>query len=154
MQDILITFAASYLIWIMFFGLGILWLIDGKIKKEQVIHALIASFLAWLLAEFVKQIFHTPRPFQLNGLPPLTLTVPTDPAFPSGHEALAFGLAVTVWLHDKKVGILFVALAVLVGIARILADVHYPLDIVGGAIMGAFIAFLIERFHFFVSKRK
>ncbi len=154
MQEVIITFAASYLIWFMLGGLGVLWLIDGRIKKEQVIHALVASFLAWLVTEFIKQLFHTPRPYMINGFYPLTVTTPTDSAFPSSHAALAFALSITVWLHDKKVGIIFVLLAILVGIARVLADVHWPFDIVGGAGVGLTIAFLIERFHFFVSRRK
>lgn len=153
MQEVIITFAASYLIWFMFAGLAVLWLIDGKIKKEQVAHALIASFLAWLITEFIKQIFHTPRPFMVDGFHPLTVTTPTDPAFPSSHSALAFALAFTVWLHDKKVGIIFITLAILVGVARILADVHYPVDIVGGAIVGLAVAFLMEKIHFPISRK-
>ena len=44
--SIAITFAASFLIWLMFAGLLVLWIIDGKIKKEEALHALFASLIA------------------------------------------------------------------------------------------------------------
>ena len=45
----MITFFASYLIWIMLGGLFVLWFIDGKIKKEQALHALIAFFIVFVV---------------------------------------------------------------------------------------------------------
>ncbi|EKE04977.1 MAG: phosphoesterase PA-phosphatase related protein [uncultured bacterium] len=144
----MITFLASILIWLMFFGLIVLWVIDGKIKKETVIHALFASLVAWTISEILKYIFPSPRPFQVSDFAPLTLTVPWDGAFPSGHTALAFALSVTILKHDKKVGILYLIMAGLVGIARIMAHVHYPIDIIGGAVLGTVISGLTSGKHF------
>ncbi len=146
-MDLIITFLASFLIWMMFAGLLILWAIDGKIKKEQVIHALLAALLAWLIAEAIKHYFPTLRPFLLNSDSIKTLTVPNDGAFPSAHSALAFGLATTIWLHDKKAGWLYLISACGIGIARILANVHYPVDIFGGALLGIIISFSAEKLH-------
>ena len=131
----------------MFLGLLILWVIDGKIKKEQVLHALFAVAVAWGIAQVIKAVFPTLRPFELNGLTPLTLLPSSDGAFPSGHSAAAFALATTIWLHDKKMGWVFVIAALVVGVARVLGNVHYPIDILGGAVLGAVVAFLIERVH-------
>lgn len=144
----MITFLASILIWLMFFGLVVLWVIDGKIKKETVIHAVFAAVLAWTIAELIKTIFPTLRPFQANGFIPLTLTIPWDGAFPSGHTAMAFALSVTILKHDKKVGILYLIMAGLVGVARIMAHVHYPIDIIGGALIGTIISGLTSSKHF------
>lgn len=144
----LITFLASILIWLMFFGLIVLWVIDGKIKKETVIHAVFSCLFAWVVTELIKTFFPTLRPFQSTGLVPLTLTIPGDGAFPSTHTALAFALSVTILKHDKKVGILYLIMSALVGIARIVAHVHYPIDIVGGAIIGTVISRLTSSKHF------
>lgn len=144
----LITFLASVLIWLMFFGLVILWVVDGKIKKETVIHALFSCFLAWGLTELIKSLFPTLRPFQFNGALPLTLTVPTDSAFPSSHTAVGFALAVTIFRHDKKVGFVYLIMAGLIGIARIMAHVHYPIDIIAGALIGTIISGLTSSKHF------
>jgi undecaprenyl-diphosphatase len=149
MSQYLIEFAASFFIWFMYLGLVVLWIIDGRIKKEQVVHALSASLIALLVAAVLKSIFHTARPFIVQGLTPLTLTVPSDAAFPSSHTAMAFALSITIWLHDRKVGWIYLIWALFVGIARILANVHYPIDIWGGAILGIVIAFGLEKVHLF-----
>jgi len=147
MTDEIIVFLASFLIWVMFAGLVILWFVDGKIKKEQVLHALLASFIAWTIAEVMKRIFNTPRPFDLNHLQTFTAILPTDPAFPSGHAATVFALAITIWFHDRKVGIIFVILAALVAWARVAANVHYPVDVIVGGLIGTIVAIAIEKIH-------
>lgn len=148
MSSILITFFASFLIWFMFGGLFVLWTVDGKIKKEQVIHALISFALAWVVTDIIKRLFPTLRPFEVNGLAPLTLIARGDGSFPSGHTASSFALATTIFLHDKRVGTGFLIAASVVGVGRILSNVHYPIDIVGGAAIGITIAYLIEKVHF------
>lgn len=152
----LVTFFASVLIWILFAGLFVLWFIDGKIKKEQVLHALYASVSAWLIAFLVKVLFPTIRPFVQNGQEVMTITVPGDAAFPSQHTTLAFALAVTIFMHDKKYGWLYLLSALLIGVARVVANVHYPADIFGGALLGTLTAVVIEKRHMFnfFSKKK
>jgi undecaprenyl-diphosphatase len=151
MYSLTIEFFASVLIWFMFAGLLILYAIDGKIKKEEVLHAIFAFVLAWIIAEIVKQIAHTQRPLWLNGHGHLTLTGLSlhDGAFPSAHSAAAFALATTIWLHDRRIGWIYLVCAAVVGIARVLANVHYPVDIFGGAVLGILTAFAAERLHFF-----
>lgn len=144
----MITFFASILIWLMFFGLIVLWVIDGKIKKETVIHAVFSCLIAYAVTELIKTFIPTLRPFQFDGALPLTLTVPTDGAFPSSHSAVGFALAVTILKHDRKVGILYLTMAGLVGIARIVAHVHYPIDIMAGALIGTIISALTSSKHF------
>jgi len=144
----IIEFLASFLIWLMFAGLLVLWFVDGKIKKEQVIHALAACFFAWLASVILKGVFQTTRPFLVDGVAALTLTIPQSGAFPSNHTAVAFALATTIWLHNRKVGWFYLISALVVGVARILANVHYPVDILGGAILGIFTSFAVEKIHF------
>ena len=149
MHNLLVEFLASFLIYFLFFGLAILWVVDGKIKKEQVLHALLAALVAYLITAIIKIIFPTLRPFQVDGLPPLTFTIPSDASFPSGHSAEAFAVAITVWMHDRKVGWVFLSTATIVALARVWANVHYPVDILFGAIIGTIVAVIVERLHLF-----
>lgn len=148
MEDLIITFLASFLIYLLFAGLIVLWFIDGKIKKEQVIHALFAAFIAWGISSLIKHFFPTLRPFMVNGREVDVLITPFDGAFPSSHTAEAFALAVTVFMHDRKVGWGFLVSALAIGVARIIANVHYPMDIVGGAFLGTIVAVIVEKVHF------
>lgn len=144
----IVLFFASFFIYFLFIGLGVLWVIDGKIKKEQVVHALFACLFAWLIALIVKHFFPTLRPFMVDGRGTDVLFRPTDGAFPSEHTVIAFALSVTIFLHDRKVGWVFLISSLLIGIARVLANVHYPIDIVGGAFLGTIVAVIIEKLHF------
>lgn len=144
----MVEFFASFLIYFLFIGLVVLWVIDGKIKREQVVHALFATLIATVISTLIKHFFPTLRPFMINGRETDVFVVPLDGAFPSGHSAEAFALAVTVFMHDRKVGWWFLLGASLVGIARVMANVHYPIDIVGGAFLGTIVAVIVEKLHF------
>jgi len=154
MLNIFIAFSASFLIWILFAGLLFLWLIDGRIKKEQALHAFFSAIAAWILADMIKGLFPTLRPFYINGLVPLTVTTPQDGSFPSGHSAAAFALAVSLWLHDKKIGFWYLLVALIIGVARVLAHVHFLVDILGGAVLGSSVAFLVDKLHLYSLIRK
>lgn len=140
-----ITFLASFLIWVMFAALFVLWIVDGKFKKEQVFNALLATIIAWSISELIKTMFPTLRPFMVNNLPPRTLTVHLDPAFPSAHTAMAFGLASSIWHHHKKIGYAFILSAIFVGVGRVLGNVHFLSDILGGAFIGSAVGLGIQR---------
>ena len=154
MGDIFITFLASFLIWILFAGLFILWVIDGNIKKEQVLHALFAVFVALILTIIIKDIFPETRPFIVNNERVMTLTTPNDASFPSSHTAIAFALGTSIFLHDKRYGWKFFLGAALVAIGRILANVHYPSDIIAGALLGIVVAWSTGKVHLFGMLRR
>ena len=148
MEDLTVMFFASFFIYFLFIGLLILWVIDGKIKKEQVIHALFACLFSFLIATLIKHFFPTIRPFILNGGEVDVIIPPTSGAFPSEHTIIAFALSTTVFLHDRKVGWWFLVSALVIGIARVFANVHYPIDILGGAFLGTLIAVILDKVHF------
>lgn len=147
MNEALITFLASFLIWLMFGGLLVLWIFDGRVRRKQVLHVFAAALLAWVIAQMLKSLLPSTRPFLLNGAPPLTLTIHTDNSFPSGHSAVAFSLAITMWLHNKKLGFFYLVAAFLVGIGRVFANVHYLLDIIVGGLLGSLVAIVVDKFH-------
>ena len=140
-----VTFVASFLIWGMFAALFFLWFFDGRIKWQHVGNALLASLIAWSITQIIKILIPSARPYELNNLPPMTLTVPGDSAFPSSHTAVAFGLATSIYRHHKKAGIIFILSALAIGIGRVLGNVHYVGDIAGGAIVGIVAALILRR---------
>lgn len=152
--DLFTTFIASFLIWFMFAGLFLLWVLDGKAKRERILHALFSSLIAWLVAEVIKNLINTKRPFIINNDSPTTITTPQDGAFPSGHSTAAFALAVSIWFHDKKLGAIYLFAALLVALGRILANVHYPLDTIVGALIGILTSIAVEKTHLFSLLKK
>ena len=79
-----------------------------------------------------------------NTIDPVTGKVLTDSAwsFPSGHATFFFAMATAIYLYNKKWGIWFFVGAILISIGRVIAGLHYPSDILGGAIIGAFVAYV------------
>lgn len=153
-EDVLVQFFASFFIYLLFVGLIVLWFIDGKIKKEQVVHAIYSCLFASVISSLIKHFFPTLRPYVINGLDTDVFMLPLDSAFPSAHTTIAFALSTTIFMHDRKVGWFFLVGALTVGIARVLANVHYPVDILGGAFLGTIVAVIVDKMHFlrFVTK--
>jgi undecaprenyl-diphosphatase len=54
------------------------------------------------------------------------------------------GLALSVYFIHKRVGIFLIFAAILIGTARIIAGVHYPVDILGGYVLGTVIAIIFN----------
>ena len=67
----------------------------------------------------------------------------SDFSFPSGHTAASFAVAVVLLLRaPKKISIPAMILAVLISLSRLYVGVHYPTDVLGGAVIGTVCAFL------------
>lgn len=133
----------------MFFGIGIIWFVDGRKRKEQALHAIFSVLVTLLVVHLIKVLLPIPRPFQIYGYLPKTLTIPLDSSFPSSHAAIATALAASVYLHNKKGGVFFVFCAILVSLGRVLSNVHTFTDVVVGIIIGLVSSKLISKLHLF-----
>ncbi len=104
---------------------------------------LMAGLTAFLLAKLIGTVYQPAelRPFETLGLAPGAAYL-DNPGFPSDHMLFVTAIVCAVWFETrmKKTTILLVALVLLVGVGRVLALVHTPLDIIGGvaiALLGA-----------------
>ena len=87
-----------------------------------------------IITEIFRYFYRHPRPFDALGFSPL---IPeSGNSFPSGHMTFFFALALVVFYIDKKWGWRFLSLSAVMGLARIYVGVHWPADILGGAIIG------------------
>ncbi len=97
-----------------------------------------------IIAETIKFFAVRPRPFSVLNFQPLIDANGVNASMPSGHAAFYFALAMAVFFLNKKMGLYFGGAAILMGIARIFAGIHWPTDILAGAIIGIISAFLIK----------
>ena len=68
------------------------------------------------------------------------LDVPTTSSFPSGHTSSSFACAWVLSRLAPRLTVPLFALAALIGFARIYVGVHYPLDVLAGAVFGILVA--------------
>jgi len=150
---------------IIFFGVGVFLLYrSGVYKRENfnkiVIKKLILDFLiifgpafvAFLFATILKEIIQTDRSFvQFNKITPL-FNPNQEYSFPSTHATIFSALAFNIFFVNKKVGLptqtgyVFMFFALLIGLARIIAGVHFPIDIFGGFILGGIVSYTFAYF--------
>ena len=112
-------------------------------KWKEILLVFFSGITAWVLAYLLKYLFHTASPFDLF-FNVHSLFPETGYAFPSGHATFFMALAVALFFSHRKVGYLFIFFALLIGIARIVAGVHFPGDILGGFVLGGAIAFFMK----------
>jgi len=105
---------------------------------------LIAGVLARAGVEAIRFVVFRLRPFVAD--PAIhALISESSYSFPSGHAGFFFALATVVYAHNKRVGSWFFTSALLIGVARISAGVHYPSDILGGAVLGILVGYGVVR---------
>lgn len=135
--DNLIIFGAKYLIFILILVVLLVWLkTAAKVRWQFVAAVVLAGIAALILSKLASRFYFHHRPFVVQNFKPL-IAHSDDNGFVSDHTLLATTLATSVYFYRHKVGIALVALAGLVGISRILAHVHWTIDVVGGLILGA-----------------
>jgi membrane-associated phospholipid phosphatase len=101
---------------------------------------IVAVALADWSATGLKALFGRERPpFRYAEPEPLVHT-PHDGAFPSGHAATSFAAATILSFAFPRLAPFLFVLAAAVGWSRVYVGVHYPLDIVGGAVYGVLVA--------------
>ena len=85
----------------------------------------------------LKPLIQRPRPYlSFDFLVPLG-RLEKDTSFPSGHACASFACAAAVAaMYGKKAGIPALILAALISLSRLYVGVHYPSDVLAGALLG------------------
>ena len=90
----------------------------------------------------IKNVVHRIRPYDFDPTLIVRITkLPDDFSFPSGHTLASMEAATALFLRNKKAGIPALVLAVLISLSRLYVAVHYPTDVIVGAVLGVFFAF-------------
>ncbi|MFA9209918.1 MAG: phosphatase PAP2 family protein [Yersinia sp. (in: enterobacteria)] len=120
------------------------WALLFQVPKEGRYQAycriLMAGLTAYLLAKLIGSIYQPElqRPFELLGVK-AGASFLNNPGFPSDHILFCTAITLAVWFETrmKRVALLLAGLTLLVAIGRVVALVHTPLDVVGGAVIAS-----------------
>jgi len=127
--------------------LAALWF-EGRSKAEQAINqravlvATLSTIVGNILVKGCNLLYFRPRPFaefEVN----LLFYQPTDSSWPSNAAVIGFAIAFGVWRYNRCWGWPMLAIAFLFGFSRIFGGVHYPLDVLSGAMLAGVAVWLM-----------
>lgn len=146
--DAIIVAIASYLPYALVAGFALYLCFKRSWSVKQKLFSFSTAIAAALVARIaigspIRFFFPRQRPFLTNIVH--QLIAEHAPSFPSGHSLFFFAFSTAVFFVNKKLGILFYALTILICMARVAAGIHYPSDIIAGAVLGILSAYIVVR---------
>ena len=119
--------------------LGIWFAWGDQAMRERHQRGVMLAGLSVGVASAVVKIFNLfyfrTRPFDSLEVE-LLFYPPTDSSFPANPVAVTVAMATGVWMINRRIGSAMYVVALLYGFSRVYAGVFYPLDVVGGALVG------------------
>ena len=145
--DVLMPFITRFgnggVIWIV---LTVILLLIPKTRKTGLILGTALILDGILCNLFLKNLVRRIRPCDINDAVRLLIPYPSDYSFPSGHTAVSFAAASALYFAGEKyLWKAALVLAAFIAFSRMYLYVHYPTDILGGALLGILCGYLVCR---------
>lgn len=134
--DSLMVAVAKYSPIVIAILLVILWLRWRRDTQRTSGLGATAALVALGVAQIIGRLFPRARPYDAV---PAHLLLPRslDVSFPSDHATLAFAVAAVAFAWNRRWGSALIVFGLLTALARVWVGIHYPGDVLGGAILGA-----------------
>jgi len=141
-MPVVTTLGDRGLVWI----LAAFFLIVGKRSGKYGAAIFIALLFAAVLGDMaMKPLIARPRPFTALNMSDLLIMPPAGYSFPSGHTMSSFASSTVLFRMDRRIGRWALFLAALIAFSRLYLFVHYPGDVLAGALLGVLVGMLTFR---------
>ncbi|MBF0750382.1 undecaprenyl-diphosphatase [Mammaliicoccus lentus] len=132
----IMIFFAKYMKYFLLFGIIMYWFTRKRENRIMIISSIFAFVVAEVFGAIAGAIHSNNQPFaELSNVNQL-IGHAIDNSFPSDHAIEFFSICITFLLFKKNLRYVWLAIAILVSISRVWVGVHYPADILVGAILG------------------
>lgn len=130
-------FATDYVVpTTMICALVFVWFSGRRVLQRQALLAILSVAISNTIVAAFNAVWFRPRPFTTHDDVTLLFYHPSDSSFPANSSATTWALAWAVWLIDRRIGSILVTLAFMMALARVFVGVHYPFDVIAGAMIG------------------
>lgn len=130
---------------------GIFWILAAILlllwKPHRRCGITLLAGLGWggIICYLLKNLVGRARPCWINSGIDMLITVPGDYSFPSGHTCVSIAAAVILYRYDRRFGIPALLVAAAIAFSRMYVYVHFPTDVLTGAVLGLAAAVLAEK---------
>ena len=131
---------------------GLIWVVIAllflwrKTRRKCGLKMAVSLVICLILGQFIiKNIFARPRPCWINTDMEMLVEVPKDYSFPSGHTLSGIASALIILKDDRRIGVPACILAVVIAFSRLYLYVHFPTDVLVGAVLGILLAIAVDR---------
>lgn len=118
---------------------------ERRRNQRAILFALIGLAVANTLMRGLQIYYFRPRPFATEAVK-LLFYRPSVSSFPSVPVATLFCYVTGIWFANRRAALVMLAFSVAFAASRVIAGVHYPTDIVGGALFGILATWLPMRY--------
>lgn len=148
--DDLAKWAAQYLLYAIVFVVACMWFVgrsgaERGVNRRLVLEGVFSALIGLAVVALIQHFYHHARPFAERSDVYLLIPHGADPSFPSEHVIVAAALAGSFIWNRRWLGSLLMVAAGALGLARVLAGIHYPADIVAALVLGAIISWVVAR---------
>lgn len=137
---------ADYAVWLVPLALMVGWLRGSERTRKLMLQATASGLAGLLINQAIGLVWQHPRPFMI-GLGHTLIPHVADSSFPSDHLTLLWAVSFSFLMHRRarSAGTVLALLGLPMAWARIYLGVHFPLDIVGAAMVAGLSAWLCFR---------
>lgn len=126
------VFGSIVVAWILY-----AWLRGGAADRRGALAALFGAGIALGVNQIISHVWARPRPFVAHpGSVHVLLASSGDASFPSDHAAAGFAIATALVLVHPRLGAVALVGAAVMSYARVFDGLHYPGDVLAGALIG------------------
>ena len=126
--------------WFWYALMAAILIVDGMRAAGAVVHMIVVGLTCTVLYKSIKALTSRPRPYAAD--PGITLcAAPLDQySFPSGHTLHATAFTLVALSYYPALFWLLLPFSMLVALSRVVLGLHYPSDVLAGALIGAIVA--------------
>ncbi|WP_458118776.1 undecaprenyl-diphosphatase [Paenibacillus sp. Z6-24] len=140
----LMIFLSKYAVLLFMIGAVVYWFTRARANRRMITEALVSAAIGVTVNWILGELFYRERPFVTHEVIQL-VHHEANASFPSTHSLGSFVIAMTIWQFRRRDGWMWLVLAAGIALSRVWTGVHYPGDVLAGALIGVLVSVLVHR---------